>query len=666
MKQIIILPRLIRWLSWIGLLYIVLFTLMRLGTWLFFGKHGYSFAQLGSAFFLGLRYDLRSVSLLLMVMLVLGSFSFLHPFKNEGAKKFWFIVLNLVTAIALFLFVVDFAYYAYLSQRLNASVLNYLEDARISSAMVWQSYPVLRLILSIILAVLLIHWLNKRTYRKVAKNKPVITKKNRVISFIVAFLLLGFFLFGRFNQYPLRWSDAFALGGDYKANIALNPFESFFNTLKFRHSSYNEKLVAEDFPLMANYYHLDSSSQKGLNFQRVIAPKPGTITTTPNIVLVICESFSAYKSSMWGNPLNTTPFFDTLCRNGIFFDHCFTPTYGTARGVWAVITGIPDVEMPTTASRNPNLVDQHTIINNFSNYDKFYFLGGSTSWANIRGLLTNNIEGLHLYEGKDFESPRVDVWGISDKNLFMEANKVLTKQTKPFFAVIQTADNHRPYTIPSEDLKEFTPIHVPNDSLRKFGFETEPEMNAFRYTDYCYRKFITTAKEQAYFKNTIFIFVGDHGITGDAGDMFPKAWSDQRLTNEHVPLLFYSPSLLQPKRLNNICSQVDILPTIAGLCNITYTNSTLGQDLLDSNSSHMAFIFDPDLNMTGVIKGNYYYRKQLNTNKGELVSIINNEKPAADSATQSVTNQMRTLSDAIYESAKYMLPNNKKKKDAAN
>jgi phosphoglycerol transferase MdoB-like AlkP superfamily enzyme len=271
-----------------------------------------------------------------------------------------------------------------------------------------------------------------------------------------------------------------------------------------------------------------------------------------------------------------------------------------------------------------------------------------------------------LYEGKDFESPRVDVWGISDKNLFMEANKVLSKQTKPFFAVIQTADNHRPYTIPKEDLNEFTPIHVSDDSLKRFGFETEPEMNAFRYTDYCYRKFITTAKAEQYFNNTIFIFVGDHGITGDAGDMMPKAWSDQRLTNEHVPLLFYSPALLHSNRINNICSQVDILPTIAGLCGISYTNSTLGQDLLDSNTSHLAFIFDPDINMTGVIKGNYYYRKQLNSNKEELVSVVNNEKPAADANTQSVTNEMRALSDAIYESAKYMLPNNKKKKDAPN
>ncbi len=104
---------------------------------------------------------------------------------------------------------------------------------------------------------------------------------------------------------------------------------------------------------------------------------------------------------MWGNPLNTTPYFNELSKQGVFFDHCFSPAYGTARGVWAIITGIPDVETSNTASRNPAAVDQHTILNDFAGYQKLYFLGGSTSWANIRGLLTNNINDLKLYEERE-------------------------------------------------------------------------------------------------------------------------------------------------------------------------------------------------------------------------------------------------------------------------
>ena len=138
--------------------------------------------------------------------------------------------------------------------------------------------------------------------------------------------------------------------------------------------------VKEYYPLMANYLEVQQPDSVHLNYERkyTVADLTGN---KPNVVLVICESFSAYKSSMYGNPLNTTPYFNELCKNGIFFDRCFTPAYGTARGVWATITGIPDVESPSTASRNPNAVNQHTIINDFKGYNNYYFLGGSATWA---------------------------------------------------------------------------------------------------------------------------------------------------------------------------------------------------------------------------------------------------------------------------------------------
>jgi phosphoglycerol transferase MdoB-like AlkP superfamily enzyme len=259
-----------------------------------------------------------------------------------------------------------------------------------------------------------------------------------------------------------------------------------------------------------------------------------------------------------------------------FFDRCFTPAYGTARGVWATITGIPDVESPGTASRNPNAVNQHTIINDLG-YNNFYFLGGSASWANLRGLLVNNIPDLKLYEQGSYKSGEIDVWGISDKNLFLEANKVLKEQTKPFFAVIQTADNHRPYTIPGEDKASFTLKSFPLDTLHKYGFDSNEEMNAFRFTDFGYQKFMEAAQKEKYFDNTIFVFIGDHGIRGNAKDMFPVVWTEQGLTCEHVPLLFYWPKFLPPKKIHDVCSQVDILPTAASLAKLNYSNTTFGR-----------------------------------------------------------------------------------------
>jgi len=666
-------PKLIRLIFATGIIFLLIMSLLRLVLFLSFSKQGHTFSDLLPAFGLGLRYDLRYAGILCALLLITGSLPFLHPYRKPAGMKWAIFLIGLAGFLIIFFYSVDFAHYSYLSQRLNASVLNYLADASISVNMVWQTYPVIRILLLLIGGTWLVVRGAKYVYRRIGGGEELVMKKAvRTVWFIGVFLLLALAIFGRIGQYPLRWSDAFGLGNDYKANIALNPFQSFFSGLKFRHSSYDEARVKKAVPQLAPYFgfHDMSSAPAGTDpvafaVRREMPARPGVSAAMPNVIVVICESFSGYKSSMWGNPLNTTPFFDSMCRRGLFFDHCFTPSYGTARGVWATITGVPDVAgSTTTSSRNPSAVDQHTIINDFKGYDKFYFLGGSTSWANIRGLLTNNIEGLKLYEQENFDAPKIDVWGISDKNLFLEANKVLRQRTKPFFAVIQTADNHRPYTIPAEDRQAFHSITVPLDSLQKCGFFSNEEMNAFRYTDFSYRTFMEAAAREKYFDNTIFLFIGDHGIPGDAGKMFPRAWTDLHLTAEHVPLLVYSPKLISPLRVTRDCSQVDVLPTLAGLCHIPYLNTTMGRDLMDSvlyEGKALSFIFNPDQESIGVVRKGYFYRLQMKTGKEEMVSTLNND-PVPDSVINGpLKKELRALTEGYYETAKYMILKNKKR-----
>jgi hypothetical protein len=38
-------------------------------------------------------------------------------------------------------------------------------------------------------------------------------------------------------------------------------------------------------------------------------------------------------------------------------------------------------------------------------------------------------------------------------------------------------------------------------------------------------------KREAWFANTIFVFVGDHGVAGNAEAMYPPVWTEQRLTD---------------------------------------------------------------------------------------------------------------------------------------
>jgi len=65
---------------------------------------------------------------------------------------------------------------------LNASVLTYLVDARISTGMIWQTYPVFRLILLLIAGTWLIRFLVKRVYGKIRKAEvPVLPERKDLL-----------------------------------------------------------------------------------------------------------------------------------------------------------------------------------------------------------------------------------------------------------------------------------------------------------------------------------------------------------------------------------------------------------------------------------------------------------------------------------------------------
>lgn len=658
-------PRLTRWIFSVAFSLFVLLFVLRMAIWWSFHPATLNFSTALRSFWMGFRYDAREVSIVSLLLLLTGSVPFLHPFSNKAGQRVSLVIL-LISLVAIVIFYsIDFLHFRYLLQRLNASALSFLSDARISGSMVWQTYPVIRILLAMLISIFFLYWLVKRLFKRVERSSFSGGKFSRISWGIVVLLLCAVGIFGRVGQYPLRWSDAFSLGSDFKIQLALNPFQSFFSSLNFRNATYDEAKLKQYYPLMTEYLGMKPGERDQAYYSREMPDnKSDSVSAKPNIVLVICESFSAYKSSMWGNPLNTTPYFNELCKKGIFFDNCYTPAFGTARGVWATITGIPDVATVKTASRSPLMVDQHTIINDFDGYEKFYFLGGSTSWANIRGVLTNNIHGLHLYEQEDFTSSKIDVWGISDKNLFLESNNILKEQRQPFFAVIQTADNHRPYTIPAEDKKEFTEITLPVDSLKKYGFNGNDELNAFRYTDFSFRKFMEVAQKEKYFDNTIFMFIGDHGIGGNAGAMFPAAWTDNRLTAYHVPLLFYSPRLLASQRIHAVASQVDVLPTLAGLAHTGHRNTTLGRDLLaqmqiDSGRSNIAFIVNPDDGSIGVVNGPWYYTCNPQT-KLEKMVWADFSRPEDNTAKDSLLQRNREYAFAFFETSRYMLLNNKK------
>ena len=339
---------------------------------------------------------------------------------------------------------------------------------------------------------------------------------------------------------------------------------------------------------------------------------------------------------------------------------------GTARSVFGMVTGIHDVANVETATSNPQIVDQYTLINSLKGYQKKYFIGGSASWRNIRGLLNNNIPEMKITEQTDLDFPRLDVWGISDHDLFTAAhNNFLSSETsEPFFAVIQTASNHRPYSIP-KNIDSFSILEKSETELSQAGFSSLSQYNAMRLLDNAIGEFIARAKQEAYFDNTIFIFFGDHGTSDPPALHMQKADFDLKLRSYRVPFFVYAPKIIKGGKTVSAVSQlVDIMPTVCGLAGVEYRNRTMGRDLFNDSvpNDPLALIVNNKVAKShiAVIGKNYYLSMQKDGGDIQLHQLDSNN-PLVDVKEEYpdiTVNYSRRLR-GLYETAKYMLYHNK-------
>ena len=667
-------PRLHLYVITVLILFLVIQSGMRLIFWLKFNNPADPVPNndLLWSFYLGMKFDLQASLGTLLPILLLGWIKPLHPVYSRFGKSLWAIYISLAFFLMYLVYITDAGHFAYLQQRLNATALRFAENPLISANMVWQTYPVISgaLIFIFIFTVSVMLYLklvaqidDSGAVKSYWKQKRWHYKTGLVIT---TFFVVFFSLMAKVSWYPLRWSDAFFSTHAFSSQLASNPVIYFSNTLKNVAESYDLEAAKQAYPAMAE--HLSLAEQQytdgqPLNYRRQTTFEPGL--SNKNIVVVVLESFASYKTSLSNNPLNPTPNIQNIAQQGYYFKNFYTPSTGTARSIWTFVTGLPDIEKNKTSSRNPLIVDQHSIINAFKDHKKLYFLGGSASWANVRGLLSSNLPDLTLFEEGSYDSPDIDVWGISDLSLFREADAVLKSQKQPFFAIIQTSGNHRPYTIPddNEGFETWTKDDLPGD-IKNYGFASLGELNSFRFMDHSIGHFMKMAKKSPYFGNTLFVFFGDHGIHAPTGNHVPAYEAQLNLQGLHVPLVLYGKSIIkQAKVFDTIASEVDVLPTIASLTKTSYLNTTLGRDLTDQafNDNRYAFTIEHGSDRTiGLLSDEYYFLMQADGSKKSLHHLSGNNPRADVSKTNRAMSEKLTqkLSD-IWNTIRYMRENNK-------
>ena len=656
------------------IVYFLLLVLLRIIFFLIFNSESetYTLGNLFKAFLIGIRFDLRLSVLVNIPLMIFCLMPIANVVHSLWVRKISNLYIYLFTGFLLLFYSVDMGHYSYLGRRVDVSVLRFLDNPEISAQMVWESYPVILIIILLLFIFIGFKLIYDMVPAILLTTPQVKTAKHKFFGFTIGSMIILFSAWGTLKQYPLRWSDAFFSNNSFISALGLNPILYYSDTRRFARDDYSIDKTKEYYPDIMDFLSINDQESEMLSYGRYVAPL-NNLTQSPNIVIIFLESVGANRLSILGNPLNATPNLDQIIEEGILFKRFYVPIVGTARSVFTMVTGIPDVARIKTSSRNPRINKQYSVINDFTGYEKHYIMGGSAGWANIRGFLQLNIPGLSITELDDLTSPRLDVWGVSDHDLFKEAHQVFENidKGKPFFAIIQTATNHRPYSIP-ENVTEFEVENISKELVNHAGFKSVDQYNAMRLLDHTIGEYFSYAKGSEYFNNTVFFLFGDHGTSDPWAKHMPLSDYELLLRSYHVPLIVYGPTIIKGGIIrNDIAMLPDLIPTAAGFAGISYHNQTLGRDLMSVLENQEGFaltVGNKHARPTIGVIGEQYYLTMFHDGKDIRLFDLNVSGPPEDIQQEhpELTAKYSRLVQGLYETSKYMLCHNSQLLDSIN
>lgn len=296
----------------------------------------------------------------------------------------------------------------------------------------------------------------------------------------------------------------------------------------------------------------------------------------PNIVLIIMESFTADVVAELDGESGVTPNFSQLIKEGLLFNHIYSASDRTDKGLVGILSGFPSQAIRSIIKENDKQERLPSISQElFKNkYQTSFFYGGDTGFSNFKSYLLSH-QYQKIIDIKSFKKEEIgSEWGVYDDVTFQKQLQYLNQQKQPFFSTLLTLSNHEPFDLPKKG---------------KFGSNTVE--NKFRstsfYTDEALADYVKEAKKQPWYANTLFIIIADHG------HRLPMSINEiNNPERYHIPLLFFGGALKEEfkgRKIEKYGSQVDVASTLLQQINIPDTAFHFSKNLLNPANKGFAF-----------------------------------------------------------------------------
>ncbi|AIR89998.1 LTA synthase family protein [Pseudomonas cremoricolorata] len=544
-------------------------------------------ATVAEGFLNGLRFDLRVV-VYLSVPLLLATLS-TWAMARRGLFRLW---LTLTSSVVLLLGLMELDFYREFHQRLNGLVFQYVkEDPKTVLSMLWYGFPVVRYLLAWLFGT----WLLSLVFKGIDRitrggSNPDATLDasratpwyNRLAVFMVILLVAVVAARGTLRQGPpMRWGDAFTTDSNFVNQLGLNGTLTLIDAAKSRFgedraniwkATLDPQVALESVrkQLLTEHDTLVDADQAAI--RRDFVPPADKTLPIKNVVVILMESFAGHSVGALGGPNDITPNFDQLAKEGLLFDRFFSNGTHTHQGMFATMAcfpNLPGFEYLMQTPEGGHKLSGLPALLSARDYDDVYVYNGDFAWDNQSGFFGN--QGMTTFIGRnDFVNPVFSdpTWGVSDQDMFDRGAQELANNygKKPFYALLQTLSNHTPYALPKD---------LPVAPVTGQG-RLDEHLTAMRYSDWALGQFFEKARKEPYFKETLFVIVGDHGFGNH------QQVTELDLGRFNIPLLLIAPGIQDKFGAvsHTVGTQVDVVPTIMGRLGGPTRHQCWGRDLL--------------------------------------------------------------------------------------
>lgn len=488
---------------------------------------------------------------------------FVSQIRKTWSEICYYLILFIYVVSILFIAIGEYFFWDEFGVRYNFIAVDYLVYTNEVVGNIMESYPIVPLFSVLLIVSGIISFIFVRKDRKLFDIYPSFLNKILVSCIYLLLVVIALFTL-KFNMRFQSHDNVFA--NELQANGAYKFCTAFMNSELSYRDFYITIPEQEATSILNSMY----SSKGQNNIQEIRDSLP---ETHKNIVLITVESLSASYLKQYGNTDNLTPHLDSLMNASLVFNNLYATGNRTVRGLEAVTLCLPPSPGESIIKRtnNSDLFSTGKILKE-KGYRVQYLYGGDSYFDNMETFFSGN--GYEVIDKKNFSKNEItfsNIWGVCDEDVFRKAIKVFNKNAesgKPFFGHIMTVSNHRPFTYPEGK------IDIPANIKSRNG--------GVKYTDYAIGQFITVARKQSWFENTIFVVVADHCASSAGKTEIP-------LEKYHIPAFIYAPGFVKPQQIDTLVSQIDLMPTIFGLLHFSYNSQFYGKDIFSTDSQSRAF-----------------------------------------------------------------------------